>query len=477
MLLLVIGLAMATLFCLLSGPRYDSPAQLLVIKKRLDTAPITGPDQFHPNDDYLSTHMLLIASRRVIGRAIDKGSLQELEQFKDKGGLGRDITNWALRAFLGVEPAMDQREQLTTDIINAMVVTRDAQRPGINPSNEVINLSFRSTVPADCPRVLNAVIASYQEFLQEAYRNTNAEAVELITQARVMVEKDLEAKEATYQRFLAQTTPLWKAQDRGTAQQDRVIKIDGKLAALRMRRTEIEASIAMIENAIKSGRNPTATVVRMLPVPAADTLALNDPAAPERGFRVSLEEELIGLKLQQVKLEAKHSKNYPTVQAINRQLRAVRDMIVHSAADRQIDANEQEPIDLAAIKVDLLRQELDDLNISEQALRKLFDTEQKGASLSYLHEIQDESHRKGIERDRLLYESILNRLKETSSVRDFGDYNAQVIGSALPGELAVKRYVLVFGLAAFISVFVGFGWAYLAEMTGRRTQRIPAGSH
>jgi uncharacterized protein involved in exopolysaccharide biosynthesis len=421
--------------------------------------------------------MLLITSRRVIGRAIDKGGLQTLEQFQDKGGLHRDIANWALGALLGVEPGVDQHERLTTDILNALVVTRDTPRPGINPSNEVINLSFRATVPADGPKVLNAIIASYHEFLQEAYRNTNAEAIELITHARTMVEKDLEAKEAAYQKFIAQTTPLWKAQDRGTAQQDRVIKIDGKLAALRMRRTEIEASIAMIDNAIKSGRNPTATVIRMLSVPAAETAAPNDLAALERPSRLSLEEELIGLKRQQAKLEAVYAKNHPTVQAINRQLQSVRDLIVPSTADRKMDSNEGAPIDLAAIKVQLLRQELDDLNISEQALTKLFDTEQKGASASYLHEVQDETHRKGIERDRLLYESILNRLKETSSVRDFGDYNAQVIGSALPGVLAVKRYVLIFGLAAFISIFVGFGWAYLAEMIVRRPLTIPSSTH
>lgn len=466
---LMLGLLGAALYCSFSGPRYDSTTQLLVIKKRLDTTPITGPDQAHAADDYLSTHMLLITSRRVIRRAIEKGDLQDLEQFQDKRSLRRDVSDWVSRSLLGGQPAMPREEKLTTDIINALVVTRDAQKPGINPSNDVINLSFRGRVASDCPKVLNAIIASYQEFLQETYRNTNAETVELIAQAQVKVQKDLEAKEAAYQKFLAETPPLWKAHDDSTAQQNRILKIDAKLAALRMRRTEIEAAIAMIENAVKSGRNPTTTVLRLLALPSSgDTGATNESAPEERRVPLSLEEDLVRLYLQKAKLETIYPENHPNVLAINRQLQSVRGMIVASA-DGKRDASAAAPLDLAAIKITLLRQELDELKVSEQALTKLFDLEQKGVSASYIHEIQDEAHRKGIERDRLLYESIVNRLKETSSVRDFGGYDTQVIGTALPGELAVKRYLLAFGLAIFASIFVGFGWAYLAEKAGRRS--------
>jgi uncharacterized protein involved in exopolysaccharide biosynthesis len=467
LLALLLGLGLATAYCEVAGPRYDSTTQLLVIKKSLNTMPISGPDQARVPDDYLSTHMLLITSRQVVGRAIEKCNLQNLEQFQDKGGLKRDVTDWASRTLLGVEPDGQREDRLTTAIIDSLVVTRDAQRPGINPSNEVINLSFRGHVPGDCPKVLNAIIGSYQEFLQETYRNTNAETVELIAQARVGVQKDLEMKEVAYQKFLADTPPLWKTQDRSTAHQDRIIKIDARLAAMRVRRTEIEASIAMIENAVKNGRNPTATVVRMLAVPAG-TDAGNDPTIAERRTRISLEEELVSLHLQKAKIEAIYPSQHASVLAINQQLQTVRGMIVPPGKDSSKD------IDLGVIKVELLRQELDDLKVSEQGLTKLFETEQKGVSAAYIHEIQDEAHRKGIERDRLMYQSILNRLKETSSVRDFGGYNTQVIGPALTGGLAVKRYLLVFGLCLFASIFAGFGWAYLAEMAARRSRPLTA---
>src|SRR5579871_1530395 len=263
LLVIVLALALAAGYCAVSGPWYDSSAQLLVIKKKLETTPLTGPDHLRAQEDYLSTHMLLITSRRVIARAIEKGDLQSLEQFQEHGGLRRELYDWLMASILGPDPESRREEKLVTDIIHALVVTRDAQKPGVSPSNEVLNLAFRGKVAADCPKILDAIIGSYQDFLKETYRNTNAETLELMEQARVMVQKDLEAKEAAYQQFLAETPPLWKIQDKSTAHQDRLLKIDARLSALRMRKAEIEASIAIIDKAVQGGHNPTATVMRM----------------------------------------------------------------------------------------------------------------------------------------------------------------------------------------------------------------------
>src|SRR5205085_2574746 len=128
--------------------------------------PITGPDPARVHEDYLSTHMLLITSRQVIKRAIQKSDLHDLEQFRGTPGLRQQITDWLTDA--SADAADGRREERrVTDIINALVVTRDAQKPGVSPSNEVINLSFRGKVAGDCPKILNAIIASYQDFLQE----------------------------------------------------------------------------------------------------------------------------------------------------------------------------------------------------------------------------------------------------------------------------------------------------------------------
>ena len=192
-------------------------------------------------------------------------------------------------------------------------------------------------------------------------------------------------------------------------------------------------------------------------------------AQPRPG--TSLDDELVRLQLQQAKLLAIHPRKHPDVLALDRQIEAVRRMILPLSGNASATASEAAgELNLGALKTELLTQELDDLKVAERALAKLFENEQKGVSASYIHEIQDEAHRKGIERDRLLYDSILNRLKETSSVKDFGGYNTQVIGPALQGGLALRKYVLILGLSVFGGLFAGLGWALVREIAARKTR-------
>jgi hypothetical protein len=261
------------------------------------------------------------------------------------------------------------------------------------------------------------------------------------------------------------------------------LKIDARLSAMRMRKAEIEASIAILEKAIQSGRNPIATVLRMSTLAGSTTAGapnplLNaEPGSAQAPAGISLEAELVNLQLQQAKLLTVRPKNHPGVLALNGQMEALRRMILPSVGGRgEAATGSAKELDLGTIKLELLKQELDDLTVAERALVKLFENEQKGVSASYLQEIQDEAHRKGIERDRLLYESILDRLKETSSVKEFGGYNTQVIGPPLRGALAVKKYVLIFGLSLFCGSFAGFGWACFLETVAKRLPSARAGA-
>jgi uncharacterized protein involved in exopolysaccharide biosynthesis len=470
--LMVLAVAAAAAFCAVAGPWYDSNAQLLVLKKRIDTTPITSPNQARAQDDYLATHMLLITSRRVIGQAIAKGGLEGLDQFGEKQGLVKEVSTLVSQALgKGDQPASPE-ERIATEILESLVVSRDPPKPGLSPSNEILNLSFRGRVAKDCPKILDAIIASYQEFLTETYRNTNEETLRLITDARVMVEKGLQAKEAAYQRFLAETPPMWRGQDRSTPHQDRLFKLDTRLLAVRTRRAELEASIGVLDRAMKEGRNPAPIVERMLAhaTPTADGLvpvSIQDPARDQRPA-ASLEQELLNLHVQRAKLLAVRAPNHPEIVALSQQMASVRRLLLPSAPEAKGEAA-ADGRDIGTVKLALLKQEVDDLTISEQSLVRLFENEQKGASDSYSREIQDKAHRDGIERDRVLYENVLNRLKELSSVKDFGGYHTEVIGPALQGKLAIRKFALIFGLALFAGVLLGLAWAWLAEMGARRS--------
>jgi succinoglycan biosynthesis transport protein ExoP len=465
-----IGVALAVGYCFLFGPWYESSAQILVIKKQLETAPITDPAQGRAQEEYLSTHMLLLISPRVVGKAIDRGRLQELRQFRDGECPAKQALDAVRRCLLRTDGTNVPEDQNVQDLMRALTVSRDVQKPGISPSNEVLNLSFRGPVPEDCPRVLNAVLGSYQDCLQEIYRNTNTETLELITQARDVLQKDLAAKEAAYRKFLQTSPPVWRAKDGSTIHQDRLFNLDARRAALRMRASEIQASLKAVDDARAKGINPAGVLDLMAPLPprqevvAPNLLTNPEAGGPARGARGTLEEEFVNLQLQEKKLLEIYGYNHPEVKATQNRLETVRRMMAPSTPGPG-DASGAE---LVRLKVDLLRQELRQLRLAEQSLTALFETEQKAAGTSFLHEVEDENHRKGIERSRLLYESILRRLEELNSVRDFGWYDTQLIGSPRRGEPATRKYLLVLGLGVFGGLLCGFGSAYAAESVDRR---------
>ena len=58
-------LALAIGYHQTSGPWYESTAQVLVLKKHLETAPISGPNVVErPTEEYLPTHMLIRCGHR-----------------------------------------------------------------------------------------------------------------------------------------------------------------------------------------------------------------------------------------------------------------------------------------------------------------------------------------------------------------------------------------------------------------------------
>src|SRR5262249_50972426 len=152
--------------------------------------------------------------------------------------------------------------------------------------------------PDECRATLDAIIASYQDFLKDKYRNVTSEMLELVTRARELLQKDLEAKQTAYNEFRQRTPPVWKGRDGGTVVQDRLFSIEQKRTALRVRQAELQATLAAVESAIKEGRSPGA-VLELLSRPLANReVVAPSLLAPAEAWkpgntRITLEAELV----------------------------------------------------------------------------------------------------------------------------------------------------------------------------------------
>src|SRR5262249_36868197 len=130
--------------------------------------------------------------------------------------------------------------------------TRDGKE-SYSPTN-IINLSFKATYPEDSAAVLDAVMKSYQTFLDETYKNVSEDTVTLITQARDTLKKDLTEAEAKYRAFHRDSPLVSKNKAGINSPQDRVAGIEAKRSALLIRKTELEERLKAIDQAVKEGR-------------------------------------------------------------------------------------------------------------------------------------------------------------------------------------------------------------------------------
>jgi polysaccharide biosynthesis transport protein len=457
----VVGLSLGVLFGALTGPWYESTAQLLVIKNRLDTAPISGPSPEQRPDDYLSTHMLLIASPRVVERAVKKEKLETLPCFSRDGVVDRSKASLA-RLILGPGRPVTEQERVTDEIIDSLLVTRDAQRPGVTPSNEVLILTFRGKVGEDCRKVLRAVIASYEAFLRETYRDVSEETLKLVNQARGQMERDLKKKQADYEEFLTKTPTVSKGRD-GTPDQARPFKIDEKVVALLERQTEIRASLKALEDALKNNRSEAEVLTLIAGVPVDKPLLPAAGDGGEGGARSTVQERLLTLQLEEKRLLLHYGPNHRAVRDVREEMKRLRAMIAPPPRTKLSDGTRA----LAEMKVRLLRKELEQAEGAEKSLRKVLKEGQEEAKAAALFAVRDQSYQQEIERLKTLYDSVVKRVQELTGVKDYGGFYTQQIAEPDPARWAIKKVLLVSGLSLFLGLLLGFGWAYRAEVADR----------
>jgi uncharacterized protein involved in exopolysaccharide biosynthesis len=428
-------LALAYYFC--ATHLYQATAQLLVVKKRPDA--VTGMDTRELSmEDYLATHQAILRSALIIERAITKYNLSSLQCFTGKKG------------------------DLTEAIIKGLSVTR--ARIGNGESDNVLTLSFCGTVADECGIVLNAVISSYQDFLEETYRNISRESLRLIAQARDVLHKELREKEAAYRRFRMETPLLvGKGRDGATIRQERLSTIEAKRSALLLRKAELQGQLAALDAGRKEGSGPEAL--------AAQLAAWTVQGEAARGAQpVIVQEKLHPLLIEQEKLRETWGEKHPEMESLRNRIQATRNLLAGpSMAWRKTDSLAGEegkppPADPVDVYREYCKQELRHAEIAEQLLAELYKKEHASARELAAYEIEDEGFRNDIDRQQRLYDSIIKQLQHIDLVKDMGSYDARTISPPGAGKKVRPDARLILSAAAFLGIVAGLGLAFLAEM-------------
>ena len=440
----LVGLILGILFFTQARPVYQSKAQVLVVKKRPDN--VTGMDTRNlAIEDYVATHQTLLKSPLIVERAVKKKNLGALECFAGE-------------------------EDVTETILLSLTVAR-TRAAGPTASN-VLDLAFRGGKADECPIVLNAIIDSYKDFLDETYRNISEDTLKLVVQARDVLQKDLMKQEIAYRTFRTEAPILLlRGKDGTNLTQERLSSIEAKRSALLVRKAELQGYLQAIENSQKKGSGREA----LLSMVAHWTARMENEGTPTTE-RMSLQNQLYPLLQEEQKLLETRGANHPEVQYLRKRIEMTRNFLAGPSAPWRQGSDTPGSKETAADPVELYRvyftQQLNHLEISEKLLKDLFKEEFDTAKALASYDMKDEAFRVDIDRTQKLYDSIIKRLQEVDLIKDVGGYDARNIAPPAIGKKVAPSALMIFPAALLLGGLGGFALAYLAEVTDKTFRNV-----
>jgi capsular exopolysaccharide synthesis family protein len=434
----VCGLALAGLYYAQKPPVYQSAARVLVIKKQPDL-PVTGADSRQGTatyDDYIAAQAAVIRSELIVGRAVEKAGLGRLQSFAGQGNP-------------------------TAAIIGSLVASRDAKDGGGN----VLDLSYKGPVSDECGVILMAVIRSYEDFLDDTYRNVSNEAADLIKKAEGVLHGKLADDKKAYKELrLKGPVILRGAKEGSSVQQERLVNIEARRSALLVRGAEIEGRLAAIEASLKEGRDPTPLIDMALDANRPPT------AADRAGAQSALATALLPLVLQEQKLlQSGLGKDHPDVVAVRMGIQTTREYLTRSQPDSAAPGAYRASREEVEAYLQTLRRQLDDVRQSGVALAALFERERADSKALASFELDEEDLRSRIAMNQQLYDTIVKRLEEIDLIKDKtqGGYKAEILSPAGAGAKVEPKPVPIFGLGLVAGLLAGLGLAFLAEVSDK----------
>lgn len=478
---LVTCLGLAGLYYFQATPIFESKIEVLVMPKNqtLPTAGTnaSGHDQGSEVVDQgiMATHVQLLQSPRIILAALKAIDINQMATFQE--------------AIAEAQLKGEDFDPLDL-ILHNLEVTAGGE--GKAKEARVLQATFRGPYAKENAEILNALVESYQSFLGETFSDTSQEAVELITTAKEKLGKELVQLEDQYREFREETPIFWKGKESLNLHQERLGKIEEALSEVTQRFTETQARLKIVSSSIekKGGIDKMSEVEQLALLPESDvsrlTLLLTasrpDPNAkmfqatdPIRREQAQAEyTRLLSLMLDEAKLMEDYGSDHPKVQSVREQIKLTQDFLRKNSPKAELlDPVGMKPEELLAAHLGLLEHDLAEFEERRTELQRLAKEEEKAAKELVGYELRGETMSGEIDRKKELYETIIDRLREISLIKDYGGYLTEVITPAtVPKKRASPRLILVAGLGGLIGLFFGGGLAFLADLVDK-TFRTP----
>lgn len=432
----------AALYLARTKPLYEATARLLLLQqggRPLNVTKDEGTRILERSEDFIPTQMAILQSPRVVERAIETIGPENLPTLRAGSHAPsiQDLTRTMIKNYLKIK------------------------RPDRTAS--IIMVNCRAGSKREAIRVVEALVAGYEDYLINNYKHSNNKIVSIILKARDELSRELEVLEQKYLEF-QQANPLLLADESGRS------LINSRLAELDRAANESMVKAMKLRTQLEIGRKLAKEGADMWAVAHAMAQVSGDPggnmiprfAESLQGISADYLRQLIK---EQQELAATYGPEYSKVKELQEQISLVQERARESVGrlGRGDTGQLLESIEQSLNSVEAMRAEIGKLRQSdmERAKRNAID-------LTVGRNLQDR-----LERQKTVLFAIIDQLKQAQFGGDFGSISSQTMERANALDKPVHPQVLLTLLGSFlVGGILGVGAALTADQLDNRIHSL-----
>ena len=436
----VVCLTLAGLYVAAAKRVYQATTRLLVLQqggRPLNMANSDPNRLMEGTDDYIPTHSMIVCSPMVVKQAIEKVGLEHL-------------------------PTLLAAKRADKDPVEEAILNLKVTRP--DRMAKIFRVDYRAGDREETDRLVEALVASYQKFLGDTFQKNSGTVITLIGKARDDLSKELKELEDQYLEFRRTNANVIV----GQGQEGR------SFWASRLSRWDQAANEAMVKavqlkSQLDLGRKLAGNGAELWAIAHAITQVGGDPnsllALVTAGSSQNGEGDFIRqLAVEQQQLVERYGPDYAKVKELKLQIERIRER--GRSARSHLEAGELKDM-LAS-----LARSLD----SVQTMRRIcdeFDQAQQNAKQVEVDLLTEENLRSKLERQRSLFSSVVDQLKQAQFVSDFTSVTSQVIEPPHTLRKPVwPRPILTLVLALVMGCMLGVGAVFFLDRLDQRVRSL-----
>jgi len=387
------------------------------------------------SQNFMPTHIRLVTSTAVLNRAIEKMKLKDQEREES-------------HVWPKVEPLAD------------------ALKVNSQKDTEILEIAYRTKDKSAAVPVTEAVVSAYLDFVNETHRSTSRDILQILTQQKDELDKQLREKEAALLTLQEKEGVLTTEDEKSNVAMSRVRAVNDSLTQARVRRLELEARAHSLRLAIERKEPIDAYLIRYLdrmgPDLIASSLGLNQNTQNFLFQQDNVRRAIVVDQVDLQRLKTIYGPKHPKVQMLEEKIRLTSQSLTPEKMTPELKAqNQKELQDLALL---LIESDIKEAKNLEEDLRQQCEVEKAVAVEANARHAPFVALEMDLNRLRGFYDTVNLRIRQVNLGGDTGAVTTQVIEPPQEPRFPVSPSLKKVALASSIlGLLFGLALCYLFE--------------